>query len=277
MPEVIYTLNGSSISVDVEGDFIYGNSQCLSQVYNDLSLEQSWYKKGYEILSSHDFLDYEKMFIAVESLIRNILRSEGVNVGGFKLKCYHRYVDNNIHNKVIRMTRDIVPSMLDIDVHSLITKFSEYFAAELCWESKTKYEPKIIIRIIMPKTKHFNPVHKDIYQIYERERYIPQMINIWLPICGVCPQNKTGLAIAKSSHLIDESLIYRTKSGSTMNGIHYNVNCIASWNNENKLTTICPREGSFLIFSSHLIHGLGINNHEDITRVSLELRLFRKR
>ena len=166
--------------------------------------------------------------------------------------------------------------MLKIDFIPIIGKFSEYFDTFLSWESKTKYEPKIIIRIIKPNTQHFNPVHKDIYQIYESEGYIPQMINIWIPICGTSVQNKTGLGVAKGSHIIDESLIYRTKSGVTMNGIKYNVNCISKWNNDNSLQTIIPTHGEFLCFSSHLIHGLGLNNNDDTTRVSLEVRLFKR-
>ena len=50
-------------------------------------------------------------------------------------------------------------------------------------------------------------------------------------------------------------------------------NCIKSWDGKNEMSIISPKYGSFLLFSSHLIHGLALNNNKDETRVSLEFRL----
>jgi ectoine hydroxylase-related dioxygenase (phytanoyl-CoA dioxygenase family) len=38
-----------------------------------------------------------------------------------------------------------------------------------------------------------------------------------------------------------------------------------------------PKPGEMLLFSPYLIHGGGVNFNKDITRVSLEMRFFRKR
>jgi ectoine hydroxylase-related dioxygenase (phytanoyl-CoA dioxygenase family) len=40
------------------------------------------------------------------------------------------------------------------------------------------------------------------------------------------------------------------------------------------MTTLCPTQHEMIVFSSHLIHGLGQNRHPDTTRVSLEFRLY---
>ena len=40
------------------------------------------------------------------------------------------------------------------------------------------------------------------------------------------------------------------------------------------MKTMCPKDGEMLVFSSHLIHGLGKNYHADTTRISLEFRLY---
>ena len=97
------------------------------------------------------------------------------------------------------------------------------------------------------------------------------MINVWIPICGV--GGRTGLPIAPSSHLISEHQVSRTTAGSEIEGQRYSVNCIESWG-ETHLQTMCPKEGGLLVFSSHLIHGLGQNYHDDTTRISMEFQLY---
>ena len=70
-----------------------------------------------------------------------------------------------------------------------------------------------------------------------------------------------------------ENEIVRTKCQSIMEGRQYSVNCIKSWKEKNNLELLTPKSGEMLIFSSHLIHGLGLNNNLDETRISLEFRL----
>ena len=100
------------------------------------------------------------------------------------------------------------------------------------------------------------------------------MVNVWIPICGV--NMHTGLPIVPCSHLLNENKIIRTKSGLELEGQQYSVNCIKSWDRDNRMKLISPKEGYGLIFSSYLIHGLGFNNNLDETRVSLEFRLHLK-
>ena len=70
-----------------------------------------------------------------------------------------------------------------------------------------------------------------------------------------------------------ENEILRTKCQSIVDGRKYSVNCIKSWREKNNLELLSPNYGEMLIFSSHLIHGLGINNNFDETRISLEVSL----
>ena len=78
-----------------------------------------------------------------------------------------------------------------------------------------------------------------------------------------------------SSHLISEKKILRTKSAGIIDGKTYHVRSIKSWNGSNNLKRVRIKEGEVLIFSSHLIHGLAINEEADTTRIALEFRLFR--
>jgi ectoine hydroxylase-related dioxygenase (phytanoyl-CoA dioxygenase family) len=51
---------------------------------------------------------------------------------------------------------------------------------------------------------------------------------------------------------------------------------IKSWNGDITLTRPEIKYGEVLFFTSHLVHGLAINEEEDSTRVALEFRLFKK-
>ena len=73
MPEIIYNLNGCCKSVVVDGEFIYGKAGCLSEMFNDLSQRHPWYDKGYETLLANDFFNFDRIYIAVASLIKNLL------------------------------------------------------------------------------------------------------------------------------------------------------------------------------------------------------------
>jgi hypothetical protein len=68
----------------------------------------------------------------------------------------------------------------------------------------------------------------------------------------------------------------RSKAGSEMNSLKFSVNSILNWNGQSKLTKAITKPNNFLIFSSHLIHGLAFNDNEDQTRVSFEFRLYEK-
>ena len=61
-----------------------------------------------------------------------------------------------------------------------------------------------------------------------------------------------------------------------INNNNYKVRLIKSWGGQNSLERVNVKEGQVLIFSPHLIHGLAVNQNKNITRFSLEFRLFEK-
>ena len=118
------------------------------------------------------------------------------------------------------------------------------------------------------------PTEKDIYEGVDNHSYIPQFLNFWIPIAGVT--NRTSLPIAPKSHKLNENTILRTFEGGFLEGNKYRVRMIKSWNGGNELYRSKVKYGEVLMFSGHLIHGMGVNNEEDITRVALEFRLFKQ-
>lgn len=273
-----YKIDGLDFQIEVpkQTSFTFGEDICLSKDFDDITSSKSWYKEGFSVIESKPFFNFEKTKSSLLDCIRNICLEEGVKVDkdNFKLEHYHKYVDTEQHLKIIKKTRDLSPEDFSFDIDIFLKEAKSYFQCDLNWSNPGEYNPKIITRINMPQSKNFNPAHKDIYQIYDQTKNIPHMVNIWIPICGV--SNGVGLPVSPGSHLIKESKVSRTRAGSTVNGIKYKVNCIKDWDARNDLITVCPRENQMLVFSSFLIHGLAQNLHNDITRISLEFRLFGK-
>lgn len=252
----------------------FGEDTCLSKNFNDMTSEKSWYDQGFKVVETKPFFNFDRTKSFLTDTIYQHCLEEGVIVDKdkFTLEHYHKYINADQHLKIIQKTRDLTPENFSFDIDTFLIAAKNYFKRDLSWSSSGQYNPRIITRINMPQSNNFNPAHKDIYQVYDETKKIPPMVNIWIPICGV--GNGVGLPLAPGSHLINESKISRTKAGSIVNGTKYNVNCIKDWDARNDLITVCPSESQMLVFSSFLIHGLARNSHHDITRMSLEFRLF---
>ena len=274
-----YEINNKLVSFKVPDNtyFFRGNDENLSRKYRDITLNCSWYNSGFTIHNLRESLDFEQLKSRLSETIKDVISNtnEDISLERFSLEKYHKYVNHKTHLNVIKKTRRLYSTDLKFDDRKVISVIEELINLPLSYNLPgTDFKVWVIARINTPNSISFNPAHKDIYESFDRDNYIPQMINVWIPICGV--NQSTGLAMVPGSHLLNENKIERTKAGSFFEGNKYNVNCIKSWNRESSMKLISPKEGSALIFSSHLIHGLGINNNNDETRVSLEFRLFKK-
>jgi ectoine hydroxylase-related dioxygenase (phytanoyl-CoA dioxygenase family) len=184
------------------------------------------------------------------------------------LSKYHEVINTDeLHNKVINITRNLENADLDFDIESLVHRFSEVLGFKLTsWIEEIK-KSHIQIRISRPNSLDINPPHRDSYLSYYKD-----ILNIWIPVEGC--NTLSSLPVFPSSHLIPENNILRTKSrGAKINGNTYYVPCILETNKGNiNMLRPNPKMGEALIFTPYLIHGAAVNLNKDITRVSLELR-----
>lgn len=251
-----------------------GEDIILSQKFNDLVENCDWKNEGFVLKKLFTEHQMREIRGSIEVIIKTILEKNFISIEGFQLEHYHKFVDDKIHGEVITHTRRLYPSDFGVDVYQIVEQLSGIMGTELSFFNPiAKQNQWIICRINRPHSYDYNPVHKDIYESYDQFEQIPQMINCWIPVCGVT--DRTGLPIAPGSHLVSEKAVVRTKAGSEMNGFNYSVNSIIEWDGSNALTTISPNDGEALVFSSHLIHGLARNMNEDKTRISFEFRLYK--
>ncbi|MGB0524194.1 MAG: hypothetical protein ACPGJS_14595 [Flammeovirgaceae bacterium] len=258
-------------------EFKFGGDEVLSQNGSDIVFDQPWYEQGHTTVK---FLEQDEFSLLKQGLttcIQKIISEEiGVSTDGFELENYHNYVKTDEdHFKVVSRTRDLFPDDFNFSIIEVAKKLESFLGFELTdIDPKTNTKLHIIIRINRPQSNDYNPPHKDIYEgVDSEDSYIPQFINMWIPICGVT--SNSSLPLAESSHLFPESKILRTTEGGKLGKNKYRVRMIKEWNGSNELTRAKINYGEVLLFSSHLVHGLAINNEEATTRVSLEFRLFK--
>ena len=273
-----YKIDGDIINLKIDPDeYSVGQVVNLGQNFDDLAQTKDWYDEGFAIEKTESFFDIDKLRKATECALKEIISGidASIDLTNFKMENYHQFVTDDMHLEVIQKTRRLFPRDISIDVDEILQRFSDYFERKLSFTNPvSRIEQWMIARLNRPKSNDFNTAHKDVYESYDKYQKIPQMINIWVPLIGVTGKN--SLPVAPRSHLLPENKILRTKAGSTVNGVKYSVNSIKSWAGDSSLIRLPLKQNEFLIFSSHLIHGLAFNTEEDITRISFEFRLYGK-
>ena len=272
-----YYIDSAPMQVDLPNyeAFNYGQDVVLSKEFGDLTYQTESFDYGAEILNSKHFYDHIAIKSDVERCVKRILGeiSPTLNLDHYTIENHHRFVDDTQHLGVIAKTRRLFEEDFSVDLNLIVETLSDFLGVPLRTYRTDQHERQwTIVRINRPKSLDFNPAHKDIYESYDHKGEIPRMVNFWIPICGV--NEKSGLPIAPCSHRLPESQILRSKAGANVNGVSYSVNSIMSWSGKSELVSMCPKEDQFLMFSSHLIHGLAFNGNSDTTRISLEFRLY---
>ena len=276
-----YSIDGQDFSVNLESEenFFVGKNEILSERFGDLTKNQAWHPEGYTVIDTQEIFDISTVKDKIRDKVKAIIQEINPKIKfekEFSLETYHQYVNDDDHLKVINRTRSLFPADLDIDSEKIIANLSSYMETSLSYNNSFAnfISKPIVVRLNRPNSIGYNPAHKDIYQAFDVSGYVPKMINVWIPVCGV---NKlSGLPLAPGSHLIPEINIERAKAGSLLNGQKYNVNSILRWDNNSDLKSISPKNNEMIIFTSHLIHGLAKNQNTKTTRVSLEFRLYEK-
>jgi len=279
MENIKFLINNKEHEVSIKNspDFHFGKKELLSTSAADITYNQNWYPLGYSTFRFLNDIEFANLKNALTEVIKKIIFAElDTSVNNFDLENYHKVVKSNTdHFKVVSKTRDLFTADFEFSIAEIFPKLENLLGFKLTDKSSHDgSKMHIIIRINRPFSTDYNPPHKDIYEGVDNQNYIPQFVNFWIPICGVT--QKSSLPIVPSSHLLTEDKILRTFDGGVIQGNKYRVRMIKEWDGSNQMERAKVGYGEALIFSSHLIHGLAINEESDITRVALEFRLFKR-
>ena len=274
--KLTYIINNKPIILNgpKNDEFFRGEKICLSKEFDDLIIGTEWENKGYQLINFEKYIKFENLKKSITNTIKEIISNlfPNKNLANFNLEKYHNFIKEDEHIKLDKILKRQYPKNFGFSDEKIIELIEDEVKKPLGYQhGDEKLKHWIIIRINMPNSGGFNPAHKDIYEDFDKKGFAPRMINCWIPICGV--NQNTGLPLVPESHNFLEKEILRTKCNAILEGRKYSVNCIKSWKNRNELKLINPNYGEMILFSSHLIHGLGINNNINETRISLEFRL----
>lgn len=279
MNHIAYNIDGQKLTIPVSNSqsFQYGKTETLSQKETDITFGQPWYSEGFTIENFIEEKQFSELKHCISDCIKNIIKSElAIQTNSFDLINYHDWVKTDEqHYKIVRKTSDLFTKDFCFPIYDLLPNLEKNLGFKLTdIDPHSSVKLHIIVRINRPHSCDYNPPHKDIYQGIDDESYIPLFMNFWIPICGVTKYS--SLPLAPKSHIIPEDKILRSFEGALINNSKYRVRIIKEWNGSNTLIRPEIKYGQALIFSSHLIHGLAVNEQVDKTRVSLEFRLFKK-
>jgi hypothetical protein len=265
-----YKVNDTVISYEATGDRELGGSKILLREAVDISAGNSWGQQGFSIEPLFSKKEFSEFYDDVNSLLLNLWRKAGLKVPDeFSPDQYHKLpADFSQHLLAIDQTKLVSTKVFPLGIEKIEQRISEICNAEL--EARNPYDNQSVFhfRVIRPQSNDNNPLHRDVWL----EDYA-SCINLYIPVAG--SNERSSLILIPGSHHWEESRIERTKAGALINGLKFNVPAVTSILGDYKVERPNPGLNEVLVFSPYLIHGGAVNLNPDLTRISIELRLWK--
>lgn len=266
-----YFVNHQKITYTSQGEARAGDDTVLVQHAVDLTADTSWHSTGYTIAKLFDNALYNVFKDNTRKLLLELWQQAGLTLpAGFLPEQYHRLVTaQEIHLKTVDKTKLIQVERFPVAIRLLEERISAICGKEL--EVRNPYDGQRVyhFRVIRPNSGDNNPLHRDVWL----EDY-DDCINLYIPVCGSNPLS--SLILAPGSHLWPESAVERTVGGAFINNVRFNVPAVTAIHGDYKFIRPDPLENEVLVFSPYLVHGGAVNLNTDITRISIEVRLWKK-
>ncbi len=266
-----YTINKSELQYSTDGKTLRGNDQVLLNSSIDLTARTPWAKAGFTIEKLFDENNFHLFTKNTRALLLKCWRDAGFTLADdFLLDQYHNLIHTKEeHLAAVEKTKLLPVQSFPIDIHIVEKRISEICKEELIVKNPYDQQSVFHFRVIRPLQPDNNPLHRDVWL----EDY-KDCINLYIPVCG--SNDLSSLIIVPESHYWPESRIERTLEGAQIGNVKYNVPAVTKMDSEAKYIRPNPKENEVLIFSPYLIHGGSVNLNKDATRISIEVRLWRK-
>jgi len=266
-----YDLNKNKITYQVEGKRIIGNETVLLHEAIDLTHGKNWSADGFTV---QKFLEDESFFKfkqKTRELLISLWKESGLLINSdFELDQYHAQANRKeLHLAAVEKSKLLHVSVFPLAIEIIEQRISEICGVSLIAKNPFDNQSVFHFRVIRPNSNDNNPLHRDVWL----EDYA-NCINLYIPIAG--SNSNSSLAIIPGSHYWPENKIERTEGGAEVSGTKFNVPAVTSINENFKIIRPDPKENEVLIFSPYLIHGGSVNLNPDQTRISIELRLWKK-
>ncbi len=271
--KVQFKLADKEIEFNLDGESAYGEDLVLLDKEDDLTQNSNFTDSGYTVAK---FLSPENNLLIRESIKKIIydlmlkVSKQTIALEDFDLTQYHKLVNDEEHFQIITPFRTWLDiNLLALDYKLIEKRISEILKLDVTCLAPDRAKTVFAIRIVRPQSNDFNPPHRDPWL-----DILKNAVNIYYPICGSCVDS--SLPLVPSSHRWKESEIERTVAGAKVNGSSYTVPSVVGSTKDLSMIRPDPNLDEVLVFSPYLIHGGAYNFQKDITRISLEMRFWRK-
>jgi ectoine hydroxylase-related dioxygenase (phytanoyl-CoA dioxygenase family) len=215
-------------------------------------------EKGYLVENFLREFEHDILLSELELFVTK--QCESLNIKIDNLTQYHKYVDDDIHYKIIKKIYDnSFFDEINFNVEIIENRISDILDRKLVIKDDYYQDTKKInIRAIRPNKNDMSPIHRDTWLDKLKE----SGINLYIPLWG---SNKdSSLAVAEGSHKwVNLVKVNDDKFSVPKLKVPYGFPLIRP----------NPKPNEVLIFYPKLIHS-GLNNTSNETRFSLEIRLY---
>ena len=266
-----YKLGEKEISYTAAGPTTSGSDAILLHNAIDLTSGKNWGADGFTIEKLFDERVFQDFKQRTSELLISLWKESGLPItAGFELSHYHLLATTKeLHLAAVEKTKLLSVKDFPVSIPLLENRISEVCQTPLIAKNPFDNQSIFHFRVVRPNSGDNNPLHRDVWL----EDY-SNCINLYIPIAGSNP--KSSLVIIPKSHHWPENKIERTEQGAVINGVKYNVPAVTSIPFDYEIVRPDPRENEALVFSPYLIHGGSVNLNADQTRISIELRLWKK-
>jgi len=266
-----YVVNNIPIQYEAIGSKQWGKPICLLDTASDLTSKTKWLRTGFSIEPLFDESTYSTFKNNTFQLLIDLWKKASLFIPpDFNLEQYHTIANTKkLHLKGVEFTK-----LIDVRDFPISIQILEKRISDICNENlivKNPFDDRSVFhfRIIRPQQRDNNPLHRDVWL----EDY-DNCINLYIPIAG--SNERSSLVIVPGSHRWLESSVERTIDGAEIDGVKFNVPAVTAINAKAEYLRPNPQANEVLIFSPYLIHGGAINLNDNSTRISIEVRLWKR-
>lgn len=269
-----YAIDGVEIELDTPGEAVAGEGGVLLRQDDDLAAGTGWHDAGYTVSTFLRPALREVLWSGLAKRVRQAVADvHAVPEDVFSLPDYHHVCgDDDAHTAVTRRLQWL--SSLDnfpIDYREVDDWVSGLIGkAVSCQVPGREASGRFFVRIVRPgKLADNNPPHRDVWLPRLRDA-----INLYAPLAG--SNDRSSLSLIPGSHFWPESDLCRTVSGARVNGRTFTVPAVVDVRHGMVMTRPTVADHEAMLFSPYLVHGGAVNLNADITRMSLEMRFWRR-
>jgi hypothetical protein len=273
MQLVEYWIDNQRVAFQLEGTTENGPSTVLLESDDNIIRDSGWDDVGYCVAPFLAQPLIKQLCAGFTALIRAEVEGVGVRTDdSFCLEKYHRLVTDEQHAAIIKHTRvGFERHQFPIWLELVEQRISEICGVAPLTVAGAKYKGRpFFLRIVRPhKPQDNNPPHRDVWLDHLRDG-----VNIYFPVAG--SNALSSLPVLPGSHKWSEDEIERSVDGARIGGLNYTVPTVTNARMPLMMTRPNPQPSEVMVFSPYLIHGGAANLNDDLTRVSLEMRLWRR-